>query len=139
MTLLITLPLRLQADVVGCRQRARQIARLLGFDAHDLVHIPTAVSERCASCLRAFMRVRSNFTWTARPPSSWCASWDDCQRQTGSIAAASDQPVVVLTSLSRTELAAYPLSDALAVLSKGLLDAGTLHTVLRTTSLSLRA
>ena len=34
-----------EQDVVGARQRARQIARLLGFEAQDQTRIATAVSE----------------------------------------------------------------------------------------------
>jgi signal transduction histidine kinase len=44
-TPIISLPLRFEEDVVACRQRARQIARQLGFDAQDQVRIATAVSE----------------------------------------------------------------------------------------------
>lgn len=37
--------IRLENDTVNARQRARQIARLLGFDAQDQTRIATAVSE----------------------------------------------------------------------------------------------
>ena len=39
------LPLLREQDVVTARQRARQIARLLGFDNQDQARIATAVSE----------------------------------------------------------------------------------------------
>ena len=42
---LLTLELRLEHDVVLARQRARQIAALLGFDTQDQTRIATAVSE----------------------------------------------------------------------------------------------
>jgi signal transduction histidine kinase/CheY-like chemotaxis protein len=46
MTLAIAaVALRAESDVVLARQRARQIAGLLGFDAHDQTRIATAVSE----------------------------------------------------------------------------------------------
>lgn len=44
-TALLTIEVRQEPDVVLARQRARQIARLLGFDAQDQVRIATAVSE----------------------------------------------------------------------------------------------
>jgi anti-sigma regulatory factor (Ser/Thr protein kinase) len=42
---LLTLELRYERDVVLARQRGRQIARLLGFDAQDQTRIATAISE----------------------------------------------------------------------------------------------
>ena len=43
--MLVTLEIRYEHDVVLARQRARQIAELLGFDAQDQTRIATAVSE----------------------------------------------------------------------------------------------
>ncbi|HVR97091.1 MAG TPA: ATP-binding protein [Thermoanaerobaculia bacterium] len=42
---LLTVEIRQEPDVVLVRQRARQIARLLGFESQDQVRIATAVSE----------------------------------------------------------------------------------------------
>ena len=42
---LLTLEVRLEHDVVLARQRARQVAGLLGFDAQDQTRVATAVSE----------------------------------------------------------------------------------------------
>ncbi|HEX5228452.1 MAG TPA: ATP-binding protein [Bryobacteraceae bacterium] len=42
---LLTLAIASERDAVAARQRARQIARLLGFDAQDQTRISTAVSE----------------------------------------------------------------------------------------------
>jgi len=42
---LLTLELRYEQDVVLSRQRARQVAALLGFDAQDQTRLATAVSE----------------------------------------------------------------------------------------------
>ncbi len=44
-TLLLTSDIRTESDVVLVRQRARQIAALLEFDAHEQTRISTAVSE----------------------------------------------------------------------------------------------
>src|SRR6478672_3283342 len=45
MTTLLTIEIRLEQDVVLTRQRARQIAQLLGFEVQDQTRIATAVSE----------------------------------------------------------------------------------------------
>ncbi len=45
MTPLLTTEIKLEHDVVLARQRARQIAELLGFDAQDQSRVATAVSE----------------------------------------------------------------------------------------------
>lgn len=42
---ILTVTIRRERDTVDARQRARQIARLLGFDAQDQTRISTAVSE----------------------------------------------------------------------------------------------
>ena len=42
---ILSLTIRSEHDTVAARQRARQIARLLGFDAQDQTRISTAVSE----------------------------------------------------------------------------------------------
>lgn len=43
--IILTLAIAQERDTVAARQRARQIARLLGFDAQDQTRIATAVSE----------------------------------------------------------------------------------------------
>src|ERR1700734_2156481 len=42
---ILTLAVACERDTVGARQRARQLARLLGFDTQDQTRISTAVSE----------------------------------------------------------------------------------------------
>src|SRR5580692_5576464 len=42
---ILTLSMASERDTVAARQRARQIARLLGFEAQDQTRISTAVSE----------------------------------------------------------------------------------------------
>src|SRR6478672_4236097 len=46
------MPLRLEPDIVTARQRARQIAGLLGFDNQDQSRIATAVSEIARNAIR---------------------------------------------------------------------------------------
>ena len=41
----LTVAIHSEDDVVTARQRARQIARLLGFDQQDQTRVATAVSE----------------------------------------------------------------------------------------------
>ena len=48
---ILTLNIRYEHDTVAARQRARQIARLAGFDAQDQTRIATAVSEIARNCL----------------------------------------------------------------------------------------
>jgi signal transduction histidine kinase/CheY-like chemotaxis protein len=49
---LLTYALNVQSDVVGARQRARQIASLLGFDGHQQTQIATSVSEIARNAFR---------------------------------------------------------------------------------------
>ena len=49
---LLTYALNVQSDVVGARQRARQISGLLGFDHREQTQIATSVSEIARNALR---------------------------------------------------------------------------------------
>ena len=49
---LLTLQIRLEPDVVLARQRARQLAELLGFDTQEQTRIATAVSEVARNAFR---------------------------------------------------------------------------------------
>ncbi|HUP31182.1 MAG TPA: ATP-binding protein [Usitatibacter sp.] len=49
---LLTYSLNVQADVVGARQRARQIAELLGFEGREQTRIATSVSEIARNAFR---------------------------------------------------------------------------------------
>ena len=49
---LLTFALHVQSDVVGARQRARQLATLLGFDGHQQTQIATSVSEIARNAFR---------------------------------------------------------------------------------------
>ena len=49
---ILTLNIRSEHDTVAGRQRARQIARLPGFDAQDQTRIATAVSEIARNAFR---------------------------------------------------------------------------------------
>ena len=49
---LLTYALNVQSDVVGARQRARQIAALLGFDVREQTQIATSVSEIARNAFR---------------------------------------------------------------------------------------
>ena len=49
---LVTVAVRQEQDVVSARQRARQLAALLGFEAQDQARIATAVSEIVRNAFR---------------------------------------------------------------------------------------
>ena len=49
---ILSLTIRYEQDTVAARQRARQIARLLGFEAHDQTRVATAVSEIARNAFR---------------------------------------------------------------------------------------
>ena len=49
---LLNLRLRNERDVVAARQRSRQIASLVGFDAQEQTRIATAVSEIARNAFR---------------------------------------------------------------------------------------
>ena len=49
---ILTVNIRYENDTVAARQRARQIARLLGYDAQDQTRIATAVSEIARNAFR---------------------------------------------------------------------------------------
>jgi signal transduction histidine kinase/CheY-like chemotaxis protein len=49
---ILTVALNMQSDVVGARQRARQIAELLGFDNREQTRIATSVSEIARNAFR---------------------------------------------------------------------------------------
>jgi anti-sigma regulatory factor (Ser/Thr protein kinase) len=49
---LLTIAIRHEQDVVIARQRAREIARLVGFDGQDQTRVATAVSEIVRNAFR---------------------------------------------------------------------------------------
>jgi signal transduction histidine kinase/CheY-like chemotaxis protein len=49
---ILSLTIRYEQDTVAARQRTRQIARLLGFEAHDQTRVSTAVSEIARNAFR---------------------------------------------------------------------------------------
>ena len=49
---LLTFALNVQSDVVGARQRARQLSELLGFDGREQTRIATSVSEIARNAFR---------------------------------------------------------------------------------------
>ena len=61
-TLLLTSEIRTELDVVFVRQRARQIATLLSFDAQDQTRIATAVSEIARNAFLYALGGRAQFS-----------------------------------------------------------------------------
>jgi signal transduction histidine kinase/CheY-like chemotaxis protein len=64
---LATLDLEAERDVVAARQRARQLAGLLGFAAQDQSRIATATSEICRNAVRYASRGRCEFSLEEGP------------------------------------------------------------------------
>jgi signal transduction histidine kinase/CheY-like chemotaxis protein len=63
---LLTVALRTEHDVVVARQRARQLARLLGFDGQDQVRVATAVSELARNVVQYAGRGQIQFALEGR-------------------------------------------------------------------------
>lgn len=67
---IITIEIRFEQDVVMTRQRARQIAELLGFDAQDQTRIATAVSEIARNAFQYAKGGRVEFRVEGESPQS---------------------------------------------------------------------
>ena len=59
---ILSVAIDFEQDVVSVRQRARQIAACLGFDAQDQVRITTAVSEIARNAFRYAGRGNAEFS-----------------------------------------------------------------------------
>ena len=70
-TLLLTCEIRTELDVVFVRQRARQIAALLSFDAQAQTRISTAVSEIARNAFLYAMGGRAQFSIEGGSPESF--------------------------------------------------------------------
>ena len=57
-----------EQDVVNARQRARQVAELLGFDGQDQTRIATAVSEIARNAFRYARGGRVEFSVEGQTP-----------------------------------------------------------------------
>ena len=76
-TLLLTSDIRTESDVVFVRQRARQIAALLEFDAHDQTRISTAVSEIARNAFLYAQGGRAQFSIAGGAPEHLIISISD--------------------------------------------------------------
>jgi signal transduction histidine kinase/CheY-like chemotaxis protein len=65
---ILSVQVRFEPDVVLARQRARQIAALLGFDRQDQVRIATAVSELTRNAFQYARGGKVDFSVEDRPP-----------------------------------------------------------------------
>lgn len=65
---LLTVRVRQEQDVVAARQRARQLARLLGFDEQDQVRVATAVSELARNVYNYAREGEVEFSLEGRTP-----------------------------------------------------------------------
>ena len=76
-SLLLTSDIRTESDVVFVRQRARQIAALLEFDAHDQTRISTAVSEIARNAFLYAQGGRAQFSIAGGAPEHLIISISD--------------------------------------------------------------
>ncbi len=67
-TLLLTSDIRTESDVVFVRQRAKQLAALLAFDAHEQTRIATAVSEIVRNAFLYALGGRAQFSLEGDAP-----------------------------------------------------------------------
>ena len=65
---ILTIDLRMEHDVVLARQRARQVAQLLGFDTQDQTRFATAASELARNAYQYASGGRVVFELVAEPP-----------------------------------------------------------------------
>src|SRR5271154_1029116 len=65
---ILNLEIRLEQDVVLARQRARQVAALLGFEAQDQTRIATAVSELARNAFQYARGGKAEFLVDDGPP-----------------------------------------------------------------------
>jgi signal transduction histidine kinase/CheY-like chemotaxis protein len=65
---LCSIPLRNERDVVQARQRAREIAAILGFDNQDQIRLATATSEMARNAFRYAREAQVAFEVTGQEP-----------------------------------------------------------------------
>ena len=66
--LLSSIPLRNERDVVQARQRAREIAAVLGFDNQEQIRLATATSEMARNAFRYARQARVDFELSGEGP-----------------------------------------------------------------------
>jgi signal transduction histidine kinase/CheY-like chemotaxis protein len=74
---LLTVDLRYEHDVVGARQRSRQLAAMLGFSHQEQTRISTAVSEIARNAIVYARGGRLEFTVEGRAPQLFVATISD--------------------------------------------------------------
>jgi anti-sigma regulatory factor (Ser/Thr protein kinase) len=67
-SLLSSIPLRNERDVVQSRQRAREIAAMLGFDNQEQIRLATATSEMARNAFRYARQAKVEFELTEENP-----------------------------------------------------------------------
>src|SRR5580693_1316790 len=65
---ILTIALRTERDVVQARQRARELASLLGFDNQDQIRLATATSEMARNAFRYARDGKVIFSVGSEPP-----------------------------------------------------------------------
>lgn len=76
MTIVFTLEIHYEQDVVQARQRTREIAEQLGFDAQDQARLATAVSEIARNAFQYARGGTVEFSVTGEPQAFLIRIWD---------------------------------------------------------------
>lgn len=84
---LLTVEIRFEQDVVLARQRARQIASLLGFDLQQQTQIATAVSEVVRSAFQCTGKIRVEFLVEGQSPQKFLTRVSDTKIQSNKLQA----------------------------------------------------
>src|SRR6185312_222753 len=67
-TVLFSIPLRNERDVVQARQRARELAGMLGFDNQEQIRLATATSEMARNAFRYARQAKVDFELSQEDP-----------------------------------------------------------------------
>ncbi len=114
-TLLLTSEIRTEADVVFVRQRARQLAELLGFSAQDQTRIATAVSELARNAFQYALGGRTQFFVEGEAPQRFVIRVSDRGQGIGNLAVILDGHYTSKTGMGMGLLGARGLMDTFRV------------------------
>jgi len=120
---ILTLPLRYERHVVHARQRARDIAALLGFEHQEQIRLATAASELARNAFRYTSGGSVEFKVTEHPPQLFLISVSDAGPGIPNLAEILDGKYVSRTGLGMGIIGTRRLMDHFEIASS---PAGTL-------------
>ena len=113
-TVLLTSDIRTESDVVFVRQRARQLAALLAFDAHEQTRIATAVSEIVRNAFLYALGGRAQFSLEGDAPGHFIIRISDRGQGISNLPAILAGDYTSETGMGRGLLGARNLMDTFA-------------------------